>query len=400
MRSGITCTCVDCGHTFAPDDPQYLCPRCGDRAAPLRGLLYLNYPALAAGTTLDGLSCADWLPLLPLCSAGSLPPLRVGRTPLYQRTVDGREVWLKDDSQNPTWSYKDRASAVVSAYAHEHGLKTIVVASTGNAGSSLAGICAAQGQRAVVIVPAAAPEAKLMQALCYGATVVRVDGNYDDAFELSLRASEAYGWYNRNTAFNPLTIEGKKTAAFEIACQMGAPDRVFVPVGDGVIAAGVWKGFIELHKAGLIDKIPCMALVQATGSANLVRNLASQNGEFPPAHTLADSICVTVPRNLGMMRYLAARYPFETITVSDGAIMDAALHLAQTQGLFVEPAAGAAWAGWLAGGGSSSGRDVVLLTGSGLKDIAPLRRRMTMPAPIRPDLDALSCALGNPDGDI
>ncbi len=129
-------------------------------------------------------------------------------------------VFLKDDSQNPTWSLKDRASALVSAFARENGLDTIIAASTGNAGSSLAGICASQKQRAVIIVPETAPQAKLTQIIMYGAAIVPVKGNYDEAFDLSVKATEEFGWYNRNTAFNPVTIEGKKTVSFEIYEQL------------------------------------------------------------------------------------------------------------------------------------------------------------------------------------
>jgi len=395
MKHFLYYECVDCGHTFSSNDVVYLCPHCGCFSPPPRGLLLVRYE-LPAGISMDALSVADWLPLLPLGSAGSLPPVRVGRTPLYHRTVDGCEVWLKDDSQNPTFSYKDRASAVVSAFAKERGLPVLVAASTGNAGSSLAGICAAQGQRAVIMVPQNAPAAKLTQIAAYGATLVRVRGSYDDAFELSLSATEAWGWYNRNTAVNPLTVEGKKTAAFEIAEALGAPDYVFVPCGDGVIVGGLWKGFMELHEAGLLEKMPHMVLVQAQGSANLVRNLTAAETAFPTASTLADSICVNVPRNFGMVRWFHRRYGSTGITVPDDAIVAALRHLAATQGLFVEPAAAAAWAGWRAMRGQlpPSARSVVMLTGSGLKDIAPLQRALNLPEPVEPTLEALEQQYG------
>lgn len=395
MRFGVTCTCVDCGHTFATKEHVYLCPQCGDPSPPIRGVLYLRYPKLPEDLEMHEFFASEWLELLPVLKADSFPAMRVGRTPLYRRVVDGREVWLKDDSQNPTWSYKDRASVVVSAHARECGAKTIVAASTGNAGSSIAGICAAQGQRAVVIVPEAAPEAKLLQAMAYGAKVIRVKGDYDAAFELSLRATEAFGWYNRNTAYNPVTIEGKKTAAFEIAQMHPRVDRVFIPAGDGVIAAGVWKGFIELFENGLTRNIPQIVLVQATGSANLVRNLTTDNPTFPAAHTLADSIQVTVPRNLGMIRYLAEQYDHDAIVVSDDEIVDAERHLARTQGILVEPAAAAAWAGWRKSRPAEGLVDIVLLTGSGLKDLAPLRETLHAPAPIAPELSALRTAMGD-----
>ena len=185
--------------------------------------------------------------------AESLPKLRIGKTPLYSvNKLDDAilpfHVHLKDDSQNPTYSFKDRASAIVSAFAKENKHGVIVTASTGNAGSSLAGICASQGQKAIIIVPETAPVAKLTQIIMYGAVVVPVKGTYDEAFDLSVRATEVFGWYNRNTAFNPLTIEGKKTVSFELFEDLGfkIPDRIFVPVGDGVIISGVYKGFEDL----------------------------------------------------------------------------------------------------------------------------------------------------------
>ena len=178
-----------------------------------------------ASPDLTDLKKNGFISLLPIDSIDSLPPLRVGNTPLYPVSeLDGKRLpfslHLKDDSQNPTWSFKDRASALVSAYAEENRLGTIVAASTGNAGSSLAGICASQQQRAVIIVPEKAPLAKLTQIIMYGATLVPVKGTYDEAFDLSVKATEEFGWYNRNTAYNPLTIEGKKTVSFELFDQM------------------------------------------------------------------------------------------------------------------------------------------------------------------------------------
>lgn len=200
----------------------------------------------------------------------SLPNMRIGNTPLYEiNKIDGRDfgfkIFLKDDSQNPTYSFKDRASATVSAYAKENAIKTIITASTGNAGSSLAGVCASQEQRAVILVPESAPLAKLTQILMYGAVLIPVKGNYDDAFDLSIEATKEYGWYNRNTAFNPLTIEGKKTVSYELFEQLNLniPDRIFVPVGDGCIISGVYKGFEDLLELGFIERMPVIVMVQS-----------------------------------------------------------------------------------------------------------------------------------------
>lgn len=348
---------------------------------------------------LEKLREESYLPLLPLHDMNSWPALRIGKTPLYRTgphmglTVKGVELFLKDDSQNPTFSFKDRASALVSAWAKEHGIHTLVAASTGNAGSSLAGICAAQRQEAFIIVPAAAPLAKLTQILMYGATLIPVKGTYDDAFNLSVRVSERYGFYNRNTAFNPLTIEGKKTVSFELLEQLGrVPDRIFVPVGDGVIYSGVCRGFEDLLELGIIDRMPILVAVQSAGSANLVSNLGPDSFRAIPSNTIADSISVDVPRCFHMTAAFIRKYKGETVTVSDGEILEASGLLASSSGLFAEPAAAAAYAGFrkeMSSGNLVDGSiNVVLLTGSGLKDLAAVRPVIRMPEAVEPSLEA------------
>ncbi|HPV57510.1 MAG TPA: pyridoxal-phosphate dependent enzyme, partial [Tenuifilaceae bacterium] len=265
--------CCDCGKQYESSPELYLCPTCSaanNPTTPPKGVFktVYDYKSINPKT----LTASNYIDLLPLKFIDSLPPLRVGKTPLYSFTsIDGEKLpfnlLLKDDSQNPTFSFKDRASVVVSAYAKEKGIDTIVAASTGNAGSSLAGICASQGQKAIIMVPKAAPLAKLTQIVMYGAKIVPVDGTYDNAFDLSIEATKEFGWYNRNTAFNPLTIEGKKTVSFELFDQLNGktPDTVFVPVGDGVIISGVYKGFEDLLMLGLIDKMPTIVAVQSAG---------------------------------------------------------------------------------------------------------------------------------------
>jgi threonine synthase len=302
---------------------------------------------------------------------------------------------LKDDSQNPTFSFKDRASALVSAWAKENGIEVIVAASTGNAGSSLAGICASQGQKAVIFVPAKAPIAKLTQIMMYGAHIVPVDGNYDQAFDLSIKATELFGWYNRNTAFNPLTIEGKKTVAFEIfsQCNGHLPERVFVPVGDGVIISGVYKGFWDLMQLGLIHRIPTIVAVQAEGSSNLIRNIENEDFIITHSDTIADSISVDIPRNYYMARKFLLEHKGEWINVSDHEILDASRKLSAETGLFTEPAAACAYAGLEKYRKESrleaGSENLVLLTGSGLKDLNAVQQILSLPTPIHPDYESL-----------
>lgn len=343
----------------------------------------------------------DFMPLMPLSDRKSWPNMRIGGTPFYKmngRTggqADNFDVFLKDDSQNPTFSFKDRASALVSAWAREKGIQTLVAASTGNAGSSLAGICASQGQKAIIVVPAAAPLAKLTQILMYGATLIPVKGTYDDAFDLSVQISEKYGYYNRNTAFNPLTIEGKKTVSFEIYSQLRqhVPDRIFIPVGDGVIYSGVCKGFEDLLKLGIIDRMPVLVAVQAEGSSNLIKNLESKSFISTPSMTIADSISVDVPRCFYITARYMNEYAGEAVSVSDKEILAASLLLSRSTGIFSEPAAVAAYAGMLKyrdlGLFPACSKNVVLLTGSGLKDLSAVQSSIRIPAAVEPDIAAV-----------
>jgi threonine synthase len=390
--------CENCGKVWSPDEVKYLCPECektNTTDLPPKGILKVLYDyerLVKEGFNFEILKNNGFLEILPIRSAASLPNLRIGQTPFYRMNDN---LYLKDDAQQPTFSFKDRASAIVSAYAKEHGWETIVTASTGNAGSSLAGICAAQHQKAVIVVPEKAPLAKLAQIIMYGAQIVPVAGNYDQAFDLSIEASAAFGWYNRNTGYNPLTIEGKKTVAFEIFDDFGqkVPDRIFVSVGDGVIISGVYKGFEDLMRLKITDRMPQIVAVQAEGSDNLIRNLQMTDFRSRPGSTIADSISVDIPRNFHMAAGFIQKYDGGYLTVSDEEILNASLLLSQTSGIFTEPASAAAYAGFLSFRDdypeTAHSANVVLLTGSGLKDIAALKPILSVPKAILPTIDAL-----------
>lgn len=394
--------CTDCGAEYSKDEVEYLCPECAKSNTPDKppaGVLktLYNYAEIEKSHSTEELSDLRYEPLLPIESTKNLSPLQVGNTPLCriasQQILPHSKVpftvLLKDDSRNPTFSLKDRASDIVCASAIEKNYKTLVAASTGNAGSSLAGISASMGLKSVVFVSKSAPVAKLTQISMYGARLITVDGNYDDAFELSIKATMKFGWYNRNTAFNPLTIEGKKTVAFELFEQLGkkTPDRIFVPVGDGCIISAVFKGFEDLLKLRLIDEVPTIVAVQSKGSDNLLRNLNKKQFDSIPASTIADSIAVDVPRNFRMTEKYMNTYSSEQISVTDEDIEDAARTLAKTTGIFAEPAAAAAFAGLLVYQRNVlipvHSNNVVLITGSGLKDLDAVSGCKPLPEPIK-----------------
>jgi threonine synthase len=247
----------------------------------------------------------------------------------------------------------------------------------------------------VIFVPATAPPAKLTQIVMYGAQIVPVNGRYDDAFALSMKATERWGYYNRNTAFNPLTIEGKKTVVFELYDQLGrvVPDYVFAPLGDGVVVSGVFKGFEDLLKLGIIEKMPVIVGVQAAGSPNVFNNIGADVFTSVPSKTIADSISVDVPGNFFMTVDYLKKYSGECLTVTDEEILAASSLLARTSGIFTEPASAAAFAGMLRymeeGRFMRGSKNVVLLTGSGLKDLRSVQPAIRIPDAIDNDILAV-----------
>ncbi len=416
---GLKCTI--CGAEYAVDEVAYVCPHHGDD-----GILDVVYDYAAIRTRISPAHLAQipvdagiwrYKPLLPVAADSPVPPLHVGWTPLYAaprlaERLGLRHVWVKDDGVNPTASFKDRASAVAVVKAREAAAEIITTASTGNAAAALAGLSASVGLQAVIFVPKTAPPAKIAQHLIYGARVLLVDGSYDDAFELTLKVAREFGWYNRNTAYNPYMSEGKKTAAYEICEQLAlisqrnagkwsTPDRIFVPVGDGCIIGGIHKGLKDLLALGWIDAMPKIMGVQAAGSSALVdaweRGLQGWGMTPQPATTIADSISAGLPRDrnkaLAAVRETSGAY----LSVSDQEILDAIPVIARNTGVFAEPAAAAAYAGLVKavekGIVSPDERIVVLLTGSGLKDIGSAMKTVTQPPVVAPTVEAVKAIL-------
>lgn len=368
--------CPTCGAEYEMEPDRYLCSSCAPKTLPDRPLEGVLECAWAGAWEGDARSIP--LPVEPEW----FPPVPVGDTPLWAperlRADTGFPgLWIKDDTCQPTGSFKDRASFLVAAYARKKGIREIALASTGNAASSMAGVGAAAGLKITVFLPKAAPAAKRIQVLQYGAELRQVDGTYDKAFDESLAYTKATGTLSRNTAYNPLTIEGKKTVSFEILSDLAArgapaPDHVFVPTGDGVILAGVYKGFEDLVRLGRIPKVPVVWACQAKGSSAIARALQSGGfGDPVPSSTIADSISVDVPRNGTLALAKLKKHAGRAVTVTDEEILSAQRTLAGTTGLFAEPSSSAAAAGFFKVKGEldPSSTVVLLVTGSGLKDV-------------------------------
>ena len=410
--------CSLCNTEYLPGQVTYTCPKDGGNLD-----VILDYEAIRRKYQPEDLtnrsddSLWRYLPLLPVQDPnGEGTPIRwAGWTPVYRlerlaKSLGLEHLWLKDESRNPTGSFKDRASAVVVARAREIGAEIIVTASTGNAGAALAGMCAAVGQKAVIFAPKSAPPAKVAQLLVYGARVILVDGSYDQAFDLTIQAAEKFGWYCRNTGYNPFTAEGKKTAALEVWEWWGEEHRdwhtpgnpldhhrpltIFVSVGDGNIISGIHKGFKDLQALGWMEQLPRLIGVQAEGSAAIANAFKAGTEQINPisAKTIADSISVDLPRD-GVRAVRAARETDGTyILVGDDEILQAIASLGP-QGIFAEPAGAAAYAGLVKAVAQEiiqPGDPVLVLnTGSGLKDVRAAMQAVKAAPVIKPTLSAL-----------
>ena len=377
--------CVKCSAEYEEHEAHYVCHKCG-----IEGILDVQYDYDKIKTVLTReylennktTNLTRYFPILPVEDYESFEPLSAGWTPMYEvprvRELLGLDnLYIKDDSRNPTMSFKDRASAVGIAKAKEFGASIVTAASTGNAASSISGFAASAGMRNVIFVPKDAPEAKVTQLLIYGSTVFLVDGSYDDAFDLCYEVAQKYGWYNRSCAINPYLVEGKKTAAFEIIEQLDfkVPDYVVMPVGDGCIISGMYKGFLDFYRLGLIDKLPKMVGIQAQHSNPITRafNDNVYEFEFKPPVTVADSISVGIPRNGIKALHAVNESGGLMLDVSDEEILSSIKLLAKNSGIFGEPAGVAGFAGIIKlkqlGLINKDDLVVTVITGSGLKDL-------------------------------
>lgn len=398
--------CICCSASIAHGNV-FTCPACGKE-----GILDVEYDYECIGEhlTTEALSKRThdmwrYRELLPVSPELPLPHLHIGWTPTYDvprlaRVVGISRLFLKDDGRNPTNSFKDRASAVGVMKALEFGFDTIACASTGNAASSLAGLSAAVGLRSYIFVPARAPEPKVTQLLIFGATVLRVQGTYEQAFDLCKEACDKFGWYNRNSGTNPFLVEGKKTAGLELAEQFGKniPDWVVVSVGDGCTIGGIGKGLQEMRRLGFIDRMPRLLGVQADGAKPMLEAFKSGKDLIPSdTNTIADSIAVGTPRNWRRAIQQIKASHGDMIAVSDEEILEAMRLTARLGAVFGEPAGITGVAGLkkaiATGIVTPSESAVAVITGNGLKDIHSAKQAAGQAIDVEPDLVTLEKVL-------
>ncbi len=408
MGQFIGYRCSVCKSEYPYDQEIYICPKDKGNLDVVFDYSYLQKNLDPKEITSNKrASLWRYLPILPVQDPhveGTTMDV-AGWTPVYspsrlKKVLGLKNLWIKDEGRNPTASFKDRASAVVVARAKQIKADVVVTASTGNAGAALAGMSAAINQKAVIFAPKSAPPAKIAQLLIYGSQVILVDGNYDQAFDLTIEASNEFGWYCRNTGYNAFTAEGKKTAGLEIWEQIlrktsfEHPLVIFIPVGDGNIISGIHKGLKDLKQLGWLDQIPRLFGIQATGSAAIANAFHSNTETITPvsATTLADSISVDLPRD-GVRAVRAAKETNGTyLLVEDSEIIQAIADLGAA-GIFAEPAGATAYAGLKRavkeGKITTDDPILVLNTGNGLKDIRAAMQAVHEAPIIEPTMTAL-----------
>ncbi len=375
-------TCSACGTKHAAGELHNLCTACGMP-------LYVHYDLAEAGRTLTKESVKSrigsmwrYQEVLPVRDPANIVSLGEGWTPLLKTPqlgaqLDMPNLYIKDEGQNPTASFKARGMTTAVSMAKELGVKKLAVPSAGNAAGAMSAYAARAGIEAFIFMPADTPKACVIECRELGANVTLINGLITDCGAEVARRKEAEGWFDVSTLKEPYRIEGKKTLGYELAEQLGwrLPDVILYPTGGGTGLIGMWKAFDEMEQMGWIgSKRPRIISVQATGCAPIVRAFksgATHAGMFENAHTSASGL--RVPKAIGDFIMLDAirKSNGDAIAIDDADMVAAARVIGKTEGLFVAPEGGACYAALkqlVEAGKVKRDEEVVIFnTGSGLK---------------------------------
>ena len=393
--------CRECGRAYDAA-PIYTCEWC---FGPLE--VVYDYDAIRANINRESIASGPdtiwrYAALLPT-DRGNAVDLGAGFTPLVRADrlaaeLGLGELWIKNDTVNPTNSFKDRVTCVALSKALEFGYKTAACASTGNLANSVAAHAAHAGLRSFVFIPSDLEQGKVVTTAVYGGNVVAIEGNYDDVNRLCAELAGTYDWAFVNVNVRPYYAEGSKTLAFETAEQLGwtAPDHVVIPVGSGSLLTKIRKGFDELHTVGLLDEEPHVRIsgAQADGCSPVASAWIDGSDTIRPVKpdTIAKSIAIGNPAD-GYFALDAVRQSDGGLaSVSDEEVVEGIRLLARTEGIFAETAAGVTIACLRKlteqGVVRSDERVVAYVTGHGLKTLEAVREHGHPTATIAPDLDA------------
>ena len=400
--------CINCGEEHEADEIVYFCRRCGD----LLEIEY-DYEELAERLERSGwrslpLSVWRYRDFLPIRDLSKVVSLNEGGTGLHlcsrlAKVIGLKRVYVKNEGENPTGSFKDRGMTVGVTKALELNMKTVICASTGNTSASLAAYAAKAGLRCIVLVPSGKiAYGKLVQALAYGAEIVQVRGNFDQALRTVIELSERHGEVYLLNSINPYRLEGQKSLAYEVCDQLGgrAPDRVILPVGNAGNISALWKGFTEFYRLGLVDSLPRMVGVQAEGASPIAQAIKRGSDVVTPVEnpeTVATAIRIGAPVSWKKALRAIRDSDGTAETVTDEEILEAQSMLARCEGLFVEPASASSIAGlkkMVELGEIDRDETVVCVaTGHGLKD-PDVMRRVGKPLEADADVQSIERLLG------
>ena len=401
--------CINCHTKYPTDEVIYFCRKCGDILE-----IKLDYDMATdllkkSGWRKTPLSVWRYRDLMPIHDASKIVTLNEGGTGLHQCKRLGKalgisQLYVKNEGENPTGSFKDRGMTVGVTKALELGVKSVICASTGNTSASLAAYAAKAGLQCAVLIPSGKiAYGKLAQAIIYGAKVIQVRGNFDQALDIVFKLSEKHRNIYLLNSINPFRIEGQKSLGFEICEQLDnkPPDRVIVPVGNAGNISAIWKGFTEFHNLGFVKTLPKMTGIQAVGAAPIAEAIKNGSSTITPVstpETIATAIRIGAPVSWKKAINAIRDSGGTAETVTDEEILEAQKTLSRLEGLFVEPASASSIAGLKKlvenGDVDKNERIVCVTTGHGLKDPDVAIRMSEKPLEVDAEVEAIERALG------
>ena len=401
--------CISCGEKYCIDEIVYICKRCRDILEVIYDVGELEAKLQNSNWEKQPISVWRYKDFMPIIDNSKIVTLNEGGTGLHPckrlgRSLGVKDLYIKNEGENPTGSFKDRGMTVGITKALELNVKKVICASTGNTSASLAAYAARAGIESVVLIPfGKIAYGKLAQAMVYGAKVVQIRGNFDQALKTVLELSEKHREVYLLNSINPYRLEGQKSLAYEVCDQMKreAPDRVVLPVGNAGNISAIWKGFTEFHKLGLVDKLPKMTGIQAEGAAPITRAIRNGKDEImliDKPETVATAIRIGAPVSWKKAMRAIRGSGGTAETVTDEEILEAQKMLARSEGLFVEPASASSIAGLkkLFEAGKIDKDEVVVCvtTGHGLKDPDIAIKISEKPSEVNAEVESIEKLLG------
>ena len=390
--------CRECGRVY-PLDPMHVCEFC---FGPLE--VFYDYEALRRTLTRERiergpLSMWRYADLLPVTAEAAVD-IGTGYTPLIRASQLGRllgleRLYLKNDCQNPTWSFKDRVVSLAVTKAREFEFDTLACASTGNLANSVAAHAARAGMDAIVFIPADLEQGKIVGSSVYGPTLVAVDGSYDEVNRLCSELSDKHPWAFVNINMRPYYAEGSKTLAFEVCEQLGwrSPDHCIVPMASGSLYTKIYKGLKELAWLGLVEwRGTRMSGAQAAGCSPIVEAWERQSFDIKPQkpNTIAKSLAIGNPADGYYALKVMSQSGGQGVAVSDDEVVEGIKLLAETEGIFAETAGGVVIAGLrrLVEQGLIDPEELVVafITGAGLKTQEAVAPRLKPALAVQPNI--------------